>query len=114
MQLMSAQLIRSHDSVRYPSVSSFRRVRALLLILAMLVMSWHVASHGLELSVDVGDQEECQVCRLSHSSAAGFSEQLNVVPALFSLETLLVSSSFQILVFHSSSHQARAPPAVPI
>ena len=90
--------------------AKLNRTLRIILAMAMLFAAWHVTSHEIDISGEVGSHEECQLCLLSHIPIAHS-------PALAWFAPLLIFSRILILPIDQRPGQsfryilgARAPP----
>jgi len=83
--------------------SSSRWLRVLL-ALALVVTTWHVALHEVDIAGDIDSDEQCEVCRLKHSPVDELSVITDPVP-FFLLSLILVLPAFK-----RSTQTDRYPP----
>lgn len=89
--------------------SSNRWLRTLL-ALALVVATWHVALHEVDIAGDTESDEQCEVCRLKHSPVDELSVITDPVP-FFLLSLILVFPAFKRSTqTHRYTPCARAPP----
>ena len=95
-------------SILMQQTSSNRWLRVLL-ALALVVATWHVALHEVDVAGDSSD-EQCEVCRLKHTPVDDLSVITDSVP-FFLLSLILVIPAFKRSTqTNRYTPCARAPP----
>jgi len=86
-------------------------ITRLVLVVALLFASAHVALHELDVhSEELNGGSECQVCRLGHTPAATFAIPQIATPTQFLLYVVPAAKFNYLFSASPSIHRARAPP----
>jgi len=82
----------------------------MVLLVALVFAAWHVASHDIDTSGDIGSHEECQLCRLNHVSITDLPILTWIVPLLIVSLVLIVPVLQRATQSYRYTLGARAPP----
>jgi len=110
------ELVVKNDTLREMKLSmSKRHIKSnhwlrIMLIALLLLTIWHTATHDLDISNDLSEHTECQVCRLNHVPVDNLALPTLLVPSV------LISLLFSISIIQGTAQSyrytpgARAPP----